>query len=652
MPVRPVLFATLLLLATCVQACSQAPASRGPASGADATGGDSDGTVADLDPGADDGAAPGADAKTVEGADGVAPPEDTGSDSDSHPADTALPDSGPLDSGDASEDTAPDAGCGSSQPCGLGFACSPDGHCKPETCGETAYWCAGNAAKSCVGGQIQVFVCPGPCVNGSCCQPGATVCQGDVVAKVWCNQFPIAVQDCAEQGLQCWKGQCVPSVCSPTGGGPEAKPCTDSNPCTDDSCAAGSCVHVPHDGPCQDGQVCTVGDFCSQGTCMPGKPPVCDDGSPCTLDKCDYKVGCVFLPVAATCSDGDACTTADSCVNGACKGALIDQDGDGFAPVACGANDCNDKNASVHPGAPETCTPTGVDEDCDGETDESCDGTNAVGCDQDGDACGQGQGTCEGGHCLMTDAKGYLWTLVPAGPFWMGCDKTVDPQCLGMEMPRHPVQTSAYWIGVYEATGAQYQACQDAAKCASPWTGDSCTAGPGVARNCIPWGHAQAFCHWLGGELPSEAWWEKAARGGCEQYPGQDCAAAEPLYPWGNAEPVCGQQAVLMDPGTPGCGGKPQGVGTGSTLGSSPYGAFDMAGNVDEWTLDFEDFTFYGKPEASVKDPVNPVPAFQRVVRGGSWFSWAGDVRAARRWHGVPASGMPTTGVRCVKPAL
>ena len=86
--------------------------------------------------------------------------------------------------------------------------------------------------------------------------------------------------------------------------------CEDQNPCTDDSCNAGACVHANNTAACSDGNACTTNDVCANALCVGGAPPNCDDGNVCTDDSCDLVSGCVHGP--RQCDDGNACT-ADFC---------------------------------------------------------------------------------------------------------------------------------------------------------------------------------------------------------------------------------------------------------------------------------------------------------------------------------------------------
>ena len=157
------------------------------------------------------------------------------------------------------------------------------------------------------------------------------------------------------------------------------------------------------------------------------------------------------------------------------------------------------------------------------------------------------------------------------------------------------------------------------------------------------------------GWLPSTAQTEKAARGGCEIYLGKDCATSERKYPWGQDDPICGQQAVFATVAA-GCGtNSTYAVGAGSALGQSPYGAYDIAGNAGEWNLDWYNGDFYSKPAATQKDPVDiePNPTGYRAINR-SCFQNAANVitvfRASSRGNRDGTNVSNYGGIRCAKP--
>ena len=370
----------------------------------------------------------------------------------------------------------------------------------------------------------------------------------------------------------------------------------------------------------------------------------CDDGDACTLDDCDAKA-LACSATAAVCDDGNPCT-ADACdaILGCQHGkeAVADGDKDGFTSKGCGGDDCDDTKKLVNPVMKEDCATIGVDDNCDGKTDEGCD---VFTCEKDGDACG-GKGKCSGGHCFWTNSVGYKFTLVPGGNFWMGWNGAVEQFTFYDEEPQHPVDVSPFWIGVYEVKVSIYQSCKEAKV-----VGCTPTLADGTVEldyeqpvQSLKWASARAVCQWFGGDLPTEAQWEKAARGGCALYLGKDCAKAMPKYPWGNSEPICGKQAWCKWPLAK--------VGLGSPLGQSPYGAFDMAGNVEEWTLDFYDDKFYGKALATAKDPVNMAfdSANIHSSRGGGVGESIDYARSSGRNGRSAGTEFALNGVRCALP--
>jgi len=222
--------------------------------------------------------------------------------------------------------------------------------------------------------------------------------------------------------------------------------------------------------------------------------------------------------------------------------------------------------------------------------------------------------------------------FVPAGKFIMG-----SPAGEGEddEHPQHTVNLDAFWIDRTEVTNAQYRKCVDAGACrVLEW----CSAYEDATRVnypvvCVRWGDAQAYCSWAGGRLPTEAEWEKAARG-----------ADGRTYPWGNNEPDCSRANIGN------CVEDATAVGS-YPAGASPYGALDMAGNVWEWVADW-----YGDypsgPQANPTGPSLPsggAAGGVRVLRGGSWLSDHYGARVAFRIRNDPddRSGGIVIGFRC-----
>lgn len=230
--------------------------------------------------------------------------------------------------------------------------------------------------------------------------------------------------------------------------------------------------------------------------------------------------------------------------------------------------------------------------------------------------------------------------LIPAGEFQMGSDlyDYVD------EKPVHAVYLDAYNIDIYEVTNAQYAACVQAAYCTPPEESKSYTRSSYYGASAyadypviyVDWNQARTYCQWRGGDLPSEAQWEKAARGGLQGK----------KYPWGDEEPMCQKGApngAKFDDGA-GCkGADTDPVGSYSPNG---YGLYDMAGNVWEWVLDWYQETFYASSPSA--NPVGPSYGKFRVVRGGSWYYVTWDVRSAYRLWNKPDDDFSYVGFRCV----
>jgi formylglycine-generating enzyme required for sulfatase activity len=221
---------------------------------------------------------------------------------------------------------------------------------------------------------------------------------------------------------------------------------------------------------------------------------------------------------------------------------------------------------------------------------------------------------------------------VPAGSFTMGSPEQVGEQD---ESPFHRVHLDDYWIGETEVTNAMYAACLRAGKC-SPSAHhpdvlavifDEQLAQHPVVN--IPWEEAERYCAWTGLRLPTEAEWEKAARGTYAR-----------TYPWG--ELIDCSRANYWGRGWA-CTGQTTEVGL-YPLGASPYGALDMAGNVMEWVADWYDAAYYAHSPTS--NPQGPVIGSYRVVRGGSWQSTDDLVRSAHRHFG-PDGGSEYIGFRC-----
>jgi formylglycine-generating enzyme required for sulfatase activity len=240
---------------------------------------------------------------------------------------------------------------------------------------------------------------------------------------------------------------------------------------------------------------------------------------------------------------------------------------------------------------------------------------------------------------------------IPEGDFFMGCNRAVDNACSGQETPGHRLWLDAYSIDVNEVTVADYATCVKAGACsdhhlngfepegapyqdsrgfpvpgAAPTVPDWPTCNWGKAGredhpiNCVSWNHANTYCAWAGKRLPTEAEWEKAARGTDGR-----------KYPWGNEDATC-DFTVTHDYGhAKGCDKKSSWPVGSHPRGASPYGAMDMAGNVWEWVSDWYDPEYLHHQPA--KNPQGPSTGTMKAGKGGCWGS-------GNPWNLRPSSRM------------
>lgn len=204
------------------------------------------------------------------------------------------------------------------------------------------------------------------------------------------------------------------------------------------------------------------------------------------------------------------------------------------------------------------------------------------------------------GSTKVREIDGMEMVYVPEGDFEMGSTLTADSQ------PVRNVFLDAYWIDKFEVSNGQYATCVEAGACTRPKHSLSFrrTAYYGNEEYLnypvvyVDWYQAQDYCQWAGGELPTEAQWEKAGRGSDGR-----------LYPWGNDEPSSSfaNYEGKDSSETMKVGSKPK--------GASPYGALDMSGNVKEWI--FDSYEAYDSEE--LLNPKSTVPNENKVVRGGAY---------------------------------
>jgi len=227
---------------------------------------------------------------------------------------------------------------------------------------------------------------------------------------------------------------------------------------------------------------------------------------------------------------------------------------------------------------------------------------------------------------------GAKMVLVPAGEFTMGSPKN---EGYGNERPQHKVSLDAFHIDKYEVTNAQYKEFMDATGHEAPgYWADEKYNQPNQPVVGVTWYDAVAYARWVSKRLPTEAEWEKAARGTDGR-----------RYPWGsnwNSLKCNFKSAADGYEYTAPVGSFP--------TGASPYGAMDMAGNVWEWCADWYDEDHYSEdPE---KNPLGPDSGIRRVLRGGCWMDpprWS--LRCAHRDADYPDSRSSVRGFRCARDA-
>jgi formylglycine-generating enzyme required for sulfatase activity len=229
---------------------------------------------------------------------------------------------------------------------------------------------------------------------------------------------------------------------------------------------------------------------------------------------------------------------------------------------------------------------------------------------------------------------------VPAGAFDRGCAPSGGHSCDAQRSatPARSLTLGAFSIDLTEVTRADYQRCVAAGGCTPP-AGASAGADDAPVVN-VTWEQARSFCAWDGKRLPTEAEWEKAARGTRPT----GGSAAHHAFPWGTdlPDPGCERAVHAL------CSARPAGPASvgGRAAGASPHGALDMAGNVAEWVADWYGASYYA--DAPAADPPGPSSGDARLVRGGS-FALTGS--ALQTWDRSsffpPATAAPDIGFRC-----
>jgi len=310
-----------------------------------------------------------------------------------------------------------------------------------------------------------------------------------------------------------------------------------------------------------------------------------------------------------------------------------DADGDGYGNgLTCHGPDCDDSDSEVYPTQRENCTDK-IDNDCDlliDDDDIECQQTNLV--------------------------------AVPEGWFFRGtCNEGSDPPCSEgdpgysrsyqeIEMPRREIYLTGYFIDAYEVSVGDFRVCLESGACQEKWIGTYYDATfcnyDKPARenhpiNCASWYAADQYCQFAGKRLPTEAEWEKAARG-IEGY----------RYPWGHGGVSCSVANYRYLTNTF-CVGDTAPVDS-YPEGASPYGAYNMGGNLWEWVHDWYHPDYYDEsfpfPDFSPNEnPQGPKEGTLRMIRGGSWVTSEGFIRTAPKHFYEPDMGVEDVGFRCVR---
>jgi formylglycine-generating enzyme required for sulfatase activity len=233
---------------------------------------------------------------------------------------------------------------------------------------------------------------------------------------------------------------------------------------------------------------------------------------------------------------------------------------------------------------------------------------------------------------------------IPAGKVWIGCDETNNAgfSCLADELPLHQVFLDAFFIDKFEVTNAQFALCVKDEACTQPYYQHSATrqdyySDPDYAdfpKVAVSWFEARDYCGWVGGRLPTEAEWVRAARGDDKR-----------VYPWGDEVPDCDKANTLDEKTGKLCFGDTTPVGS-FPEGASPLGVMDLAGNVWEWTADWYHQNYYSiSPEVN---PQGPEQGGTKVVHGGGFdYGWK-VTRIAYTTDHDPREHKISFGFRCV----
>ena len=496
------------------------------------------------------------------------------------------------------------------------------------------------------------------CLEGDCvagCEsnrdcPGELTCLPDEGPNGLCAECE-QVGDCGA-GQTCENFQCVAH-------------CTNDNHCTPQYCdqATHDCVVCTDDAHCAAGEICEsfscregcrLDDDCPSGHCDLNSN-ICleclsNDDCPlgsvcigqqcvvgCTGDRdcpgdlqCDLDLG--DHGTCVECVDDLGCQAGYRCVVGLCE-FFCTGDGDCADPrPACGGDGvCVECTTSDHCAEGTICVSQVCLPGCASDRDcpplmvcnpDQGDHGGCVECNTDAD-CLSGY-TCDGDRCII---EGTEMVRLPGGNFVRGSDAGEGETD---EEPESTVVVPTFYMDRTEVTNDQYRACVQSGNCSAPLD-RAAYDNPALGNHpvtYVSWDQASSFCSWMDKSLPTEARWERAARGTVD----------EREYPWGAGSPDCSRANYL------GCHGQTRAVGS-TPAGASAEGVYDLAGNVYEWVYDRYGETYY--TDGGTDDPFGPTEGDYRGIRGGGYDSPASNIRTANRAGRMPDTADPDVGFRC-----